>query len=268
MTISLTKAFETVVSERYNKFNIFVFIVLITILNALYFYTQSNNNVKFCILAYIILFLIEGGYASVVNNLEIKGSKSAFPSLLNFGDILSAGIKFLFGSLISVLILLFIPITALAVLMPICFDMFNQILPSIIITIVLSLITVIFSLFIMFKVFIPLILMFYENLEFKSFFLFTKTKAYLEERRGKYLLYIGKSILLSLIALIIPAVLIFVLFIISLPLNINVPVNTSTIIMNTIFAVITSLFMTTVEPCLNAQFVNIPKTEPIQTYNW
>ncbi len=269
MSISISKAFETAFSERYSKQNILIFMFAVAICYALYFYLRDAKYILLSNAVYFFTIILISGYAAVVNNNEINNVSEAFPSFSNLHKIILNGIKYIAGSFILGFILMVPAFIIGAVSAFICTTIVPTSQQSIwgrgVIPVIIPLVL---FLYLQLRFFIPLLLLFFQNLQFKSFFEFKKTKLFLEERKRKYAEYIIKSFVLTLIGILIIFAVGIIFAILSVPLNIQIPKNILDVIISTISITVMCTFYALIIPSLNAQFVNLPKTDPIQTYNW
>lgn len=261
MSVSIGKAFDALTSERNNKLNILVFMLISALLLSAYLYTETIWMVVFGLLYSLLI----SGYSVLLNNNEIKEKNDVFPSIADLGNIFIKGFKYSLGIYLLNLIWFLPIIILLSIAAIILFAVFQ--FSNYDCALLLIIPYLIFCFYFIFRIQIPAILIFFENLSFKSIFTSNK-KEFLEERKGFYVQYLIKS---SVAGLIIVSVFVIALFLMSLLCSVfaemfNVSLETIlTIIMIIIFTIATPILLI-VQANLNAQFVNFPKTR--QSYNW
>ena len=261
MSISINKAFKALSADKYNKMNILVFMLFTAIFFSIYICTEK-------VLAAVFFFLYSitvAGYSAIVNYNEIQDKENVFPSISNFFNIMFNGIKYS-GGLYLLNLIFYIPLSLILMLLTIFMILLLKLSVNdcFILSIVLFLI---FYTYFTFKIEIPAMLMFFENLNFKTFFTF-KQKEFLEDRKGFYIQYILKSTVANLII-----VLIFTIPFILMNLLSSVFAEKINILLEILFPIVLTVIITIMTPItlivqanLNAQFINLPKTR--QTYNW
>ena len=246
MSISILKAFDDVFSTRYNIQNLIGYIIIVLI--QLFCQNRQKidlenmplNLIIFYFCALIILSILFSGYNAIINNNICKGQNDAVPSLENIGFILINGSKIYFASIIYGLlagILTCIPAVLFILLL---LNSENKII--IILFLVITEIIIICGIFLFL---IPLILMFYENLEIESLFAVDKIANFYKDRKGNFTFYCISGFLSGII--FVSVIMIFSLLSYKFKFN-DVLIN--------IFIAILSVFSTLLFANINAQFIN------------
>ena len=106
MQVTIKKAFQDVMSSKYNKFNLLCgFFLLITVFFLFDFAVRIDTTYSKYLkqVSLIVLSIIIYGYIAITANNDIKGKSSVFPSIRELPNIISVGFKFFIGQLVLVL---------------------------------------------------------------------------------------------------------------------------------------------------------------------
>lgn len=256
MSISISKAFNSVISTKYNVLNAVIFGIIcaltlfVSLTNAK---TASSGQYILYILISFICGFLYFGYVSIINNNLIKGQNDAFPEPTEIIDVSINALKFISGFFVWYFIILIslIPMMVFCLIAP-SLKINSVVCISILVISYLALIILCCA------VFGPFILMFFENLEFKSLFAFNKITIFYKERKGNTFAYFVKTyFLLPAISLLIFLPICFVVGFFAglakIPLDI---INIFISILGTLFF----MFYSLMQAHLNAQYVNSKKT--------
>ena len=265
MTVSIRKAFSEVMSEKYNKMNIAVFIFVIVLFTIVWssftgIMNAVNPLIAICLFPlYLLPSFVYFGYLAAAAHNNALGKNSVFPPVSPIGGIIIAGIKAYFGLLFWVIIML-LPGIIISFIVPI-------ISKNIVLQCAAFLISLIWASLVFLKFYFPLKLIFLENLKFSSFFAFGKINSFLSARKGCYALLLIKSIILPIVIGIAFAVICMVLFgviIISAFSGASAALGAGIIILILIVVItgfILNIIISLINTSLYAQFIKIGKVK-------
>ena len=166
MSVSIAKAFETAISERYNKSNILVFMFVSAVCYTLYFYLKELQNTILSDIVYLCILVIIGGYTSIINHNEINDASNVFPAFSKFQIIITIGIKYFIGTCMLFLIG-FLPIAIVGIIFAYIFTYFeHQSIQAFSLIISYSVFCIFACLFFNFRFAIPIFLIFFQKKEF------------------------------------------------------------------------------------------------------
>lgn len=213
MTVKIIDAIKSIKTSKYNKKNILycsIFILCLTIITSICEIHVYNFSKIFFILfplSLLFLIIIESGYSAIACNKEANKENDVFPSLNNFKEIFTTGIKTTLGILIIWIIagliicitsgfLTFITIIGMANGTPI------EALIGFFIIIFVNL-AILLSIIFDYYFLSPITANYFKNLNFKDFFNLKDARNFRKERGNHYTSYFLKYFLILIITIIL-----------------------------------------------------------------
>lgn len=278
MSISISKIFKDLCTEKYNKINILTCAFLLLALFGIYyipFLIPKPNPLLFltsiiCLCLYTIFI---SGYIALTSHNEALSKEQVVPSLKEWVSLLKNGFFFSLGQMIlsmimsSILsvVLLIVGVFA-AFLIPILMQTGSN--PYLAVTLLsLTLLSIAAASIILFYVFIaPNMLNFLATLKFENFFDFSKGKNLINSRKELYKQYAIKHFLISLIIILIPIIetACLVIYLGPTPQKLTVEQNLIFSLIIGLTSIASVLLGIIVYPNLNGQIIKIapiPETE-------
>lgn len=243
MAISISNVFKTIASEKYNKKNILLYLIVAVIISVVYCcidQTKSRALAFASIFVGIIFTVFTYGYLVLTVNNEINNKESVFPSLGEIINILKHGIIYTFGSFLITFILYLIPIIIIYFGFLIAFigvigGSYSFIYVGIAVTFASLILMAVLSYFYLY----PLVMRYLSTFGFKDFFNFKQAIAFRRERKGIYRAFFWKMVLLCLLLGLISGI---IGFIISILLRITVT-NIISLIIGCIVMMLYNIFI-------------------------
>ena len=276
MSISLEKAFNEILSDKFNKVNIAVFTFITAVLGSvqLIFQQQLQNRsnapeyfqaVLICLIASLCGAVISAGYGALAANRGASGSSDVFPPVSELGSIIQTGIKSFLGCLILAVMIVvpFFIVIAFSAGFFTALSGASRVLGVILLFCLASAGFIVWLFFCLIKFFIPLYLMFADTLNFSAFFAFNKIKDFLDARKGFYFKYIINAVFIPICFAIAFSI---VMFIISIffaaaagpdALKAGAPAAAIMQFIVYLLSVIFQVFISLLIISLNAQFISI-----------
>ncbi len=272
MTVSIRKAYEDLISPKYDKNNILIYSALMFILGgfAILLSSQPKMSILFFPL-FLIFWIIQTGYCALTAHNEIFDKKQVFPSLNDFQNIVITGIKTFFGNILLSLICFLVP-SIIALFGCYKFARFlyaffygsnsaSEYFLTGIFLLALSLVSAVITAYLFY---LPILITYYRTLKFKDFFNFNNAAEFRKARKKYYHSYIWKALLIGILLYIIsiPVTILFII-IANICFNTLSAAQTQILISNS-FSIILSILAIFFMPNLIAQTVgrltkNIPQ---------
>lgn len=282
MEISISKAISHVFSSKYNKSNIFIYVLLSFVLFGIYFTTYflelSGDIVISAFTAYLVMLLLNYGYFTTLTHNQIHKKEQVMPSISEIKTLAKNGFLFLVGNLgisiifsiivllYSIIFLLFGTIIVMSV-SKININEFSNTTEGAIIICSLLLIFIItyiaLTLYIFYAFLMPLYLRFFTTLEIEDLFNVTEAIEFKKRRKNLYGIFVIKHILLNILITIFAILITSIITILSYKLISNVDYELQFNIIITIFAILFIILQTLFIPCINAQIVGELSEEEI-----
>lgn len=206
MAITLNTMFKAIYSNKYDKKNIAVFVILMIAVSAVYIAMPANSFTTSiaCLSAFILLTFIQSGYYAITSHNEIIQKEQVFPATTDFIHIIKHGIKYFIGITAILIIGLTIP-TIIMLLGIFGMTLGTYVMPvlSPILGILIFIVGIASIFVVSYYFIIPLNVLFFQTLELKSLFDFEKAKVFRTLKKKNYKSYFFKLLLLGFLIYII-----------------------------------------------------------------
>lgn len=274
MSISISKIFEDLKTDKYNKQNVLMSMILVCALGVIYYLPFSIEKINplfflLSVISLIIYTLFVSGYMALTTHNEVISKEQVFPSIKEWLSILKNGFFFYIGNMILSM-LISIVLTVILLFTGILFAMLIPILmttggsPNIAIAllVLIVVVTLVVSIVLYYLFILPNVLNFLTTLKFEEFFDFKKGMAFKKERKEFYKSYVLKHFSLGFLISIVPIIPIIVLSVVIAqnPHNITPELTMYSTIFGFIAMIVTVIFAMLLFPNLNGQIIKVAPT--------